>query len=334
MAAAPSGARRSAETRARWLLLWALVAAAVAAAAWGLLAAGRHVTYEIRSREAVSGLIEGAPVEFHGVQVGHVRSVELLDARSVRVLVEVRRDAPVSSATVATITGRGLAPRGFTGYVYVSLEDRDGPRQALPAGAGGYPRIASAPAQSASLDTSFEQLNQSVQAVTAQLRPLLDPQSVAALKRSIASLDEVSRTLADNNERLVHIVANAEAASRQVQPLLASSDAAMRTLRGQILPQAHAALADIETLSTSMHEQVGVILHNTEQASARIDPLLQSSNEAVRSVQLQLVPQAQHTLLRLDHLSDALEQTTDRIRRNPSLLLRANPGQPGPGEAP
>src|SRR5438128_2212343 len=88
----------SVEARARMIFGVLLLAVAVGALGWYLLAEARYRTYEIRSGEPVSGLIAGAPVEFHGVEVGQVRSVRLLGPRQVRVLVDIHHDAPVSSA--------------------------------------------------------------------------------------------------------------------------------------------------------------------------------------------------------------------------------------------
>jgi phospholipid/cholesterol/gamma-HCH transport system substrate-binding protein len=76
-------------------------------------------------------------------------------------------------------------------------------------------------------------------------------------------------------------------------------------------------------------------LRNAADASTRLPPLLQSGNDAVRSLQTQILPEAQRTLVRLDHLSTSLDETGDRIRRNPSVLLRGTGTAPlGPGEAP
>ena len=189
----------------------------------------------------MSGLIAGSPVEFHGVEVGQVRSVQLLGPRTVRILAEVRREAPVTSATIATVTGRGLASRGFTGYVYISLEDSGASGQPLQAlGEARYPQIAAAPAQTVSLDTAMQQLNQSVQAATVLLQGVFDQRTVASLKQSIASLDQLSRTLAGHNARLETILANAERASGQVDPLLRASQASVVLLQQQLLPQAQA----------------------------------------------------------------------------------------------
>jgi phospholipid/cholesterol/gamma-HCH transport system substrate-binding protein len=325
----------SAEAKARWLFTGCLLLAVAGAGAWWLFGSWGYSTYELRTRDAVSGLIPGAPVEFHGVEVGQVRTVQLLEPRLVRVRIAVRREVPVSTATVATITGRGLATRGFTGYVYVSLEEGDATGLPLAAPDGSpYPLLASAPARQVNLDTSISELNQSVQSVNALLQGTLDPRTVASLQQSLTNLEQVTRTLSANNEKLVAIIANTERASQQVQPLLQASNGAARTLQAQVLPQAHATLRRLDALSVEMDAHVGTILRNTEQASTRIEPLLESGNEAVRSLQTQILPQAQRTLARLDHLSTSMDEAATRVRRNPALVLRGSrPAEPGPGEA-
>ncbi|GAB3771846.1 hypothetical protein GCM10028796_41430 [Ramlibacter monticola] len=326
---------QSATSRARWAFALSLAVLAAAAAAGYAFTAGRYTTYELQSHEPVSGLLAGAPVEFHGVDVGQVREVLLADPRTVRVLLSVRKDAPVSTATVATITGRGLATRGFTGYVYVSLEDREGPGGPLaPARDGAHPVIASAPSQSVSLDTSISDLNESVQRVTGMLEGVLDRGTVATMKQSLANLEQITHSLAANNQRIETILANAERASVRVQPLLQSSDAVLRSLQTQILPETRQTLVRLDELSTSARQRMGSILDNTERASTRLEPLLQSSNETVRSLQTQLLPEAHRTLARMEHLSNTLDETAIRIRRDPSVLWRgAGPAPAGPGEA-
>jgi phospholipid/cholesterol/gamma-HCH transport system substrate-binding protein len=327
--------KMSPEARARFLFAAAILIAAAAAAGWYLVSARQHITYEIRSAESVSGLIAGAPVEFHGVEVGRIREVQLTGPRSVRILADIQRNAPITSATRATITGRGLATRGFTGYVYISLEDQGIPGTGLAAAAGeGYPRIATAPGSSVSLDTSINQLNENMRVVTALLQSVLDPSTVQAMKQSLVHLDKVTGTLAANNARLEELMANAERAGRQLPPLLQSSQSAVNTLQTQVLPQAQSALVRFNDLSVSMNERLAAILANSEQASLHFVPLLQSGNEAVHSLQNQILPEAHRTLTRLDHLSTTLDEAASRIRRNPSLLLRGSgAGVAGPGES-
>jgi ABC-type transporter Mla subunit MlaD len=321
-------------TRGRIAFVLSLVLILAAALAWHFVAGSRLVPYEIRTRDPVSGLIAGAPVEFHGVEVGKVRAVRLLDPRTVSVVLEVRRDAPVTSATVATVTGRGLAARGFTGYVYVSLEDRGPAGRPLAAtGSNRIALIAAAPPQTASLDTSFAELNQNVKEVTGLLQQVLDRNTIASLKTSIAELEKVSRTLAANNTRIETILTNAEQATGRMQPLLRTSSEVLRSLQGQILPEAQRTLVQLEDLSVSTRRRLDVVLDNTEQASTRLAPLLQSGTDTVHALQTQLLPEAQRTLVRMEHLSTTLDDTAVRIRRNPAVLLRGTaPVAAGPGE--
>jgi len=326
----------SAEAKARWLFVGLLVLVAAAVGAWLAWDTVRDHTYEIRTRDAVSGLIPGAPVEFHGVEVGRVKAVDLLEPKLVRVLVQVRHDVPITTATVATITGRGMAARGFTGYVYVSLEEGAVAGRPLARTAEtAYPLLASAPSRVVSLDTTVAELSRNVEQVTATLQATLDPATVAGLKKTLADMEQVTHTLSANNARMDRILANAERASEQVQPLLQSSREAARTLQAEVLPQARTTLVRVDQLAATTDVRLATILRNTEQASAGFAPLLQSSNDALYALQMQVLPEAQRTLARLDQLSATLGDTAGRLRRNPSLLVRgATPAAPGPGEGP
>lgn len=260
----------SVERRA-WLLFgMLLLLGAAAGLVWYRLASHRYATYEIRTADPVSGLIEDSPVELHGVEVGKVRRVRLLDPRSASILLNVRRDAPVSRGTVATITARGLATRGFTGYVYVALEDSGMDPRALSAQPGEpYPRIPTAPSRSVSMDTSIAEVKQDVQQLTDLLHSVLDQKTVGSLKRSVDDLHKVTAVLAANTRRLDVMISsaertsmNAERMSREVGPLLDSSQQVVRALQNQILPETDDAIVRVGELSTSLKEMSTEIERN------------------------------------------------------------------------
>lgn len=272
--------KTSVETRARIAFAVVLLLAAAGAAVWYLVGASQYTTFQMHTHDPVSGLIADAPVEFHGVEVGKVKRVELVDARSVSILLSVKKSAPVTAATVATITGRGLATRGFTGYVYVSLDNHGSDTRPLaPIAGSAFPVIPTAPSRSVSLDTAISQLNRNVQSMADLLQSVLDQKTVASLKQSVDSLQRVAQTLAANNGKLASAIVNAE------------------------------------------------------RASARLGPLLQSSDEAVKTLRLQVLPEAYRTLGKLDELSTALRDVTAMMKRDPSVLIRGSAAPPGPGEA-
>ncbi len=310
--------QRTIEKRAWWVFVVLLLAASAAALAWWSGWGRGETTYELRTQDAVSGLIEGSPVEFHGVEIGHVRRVRLLDARTVQVLLRLRRDAPVTTSTVATISGRGLATRGFTGYVYVSLEDAAPGGSALtPKPGEAYARIPAAPLQSVSLDTSIHELNDSVRSVIALLQYTLDPGTVRALKGSVANLEQVSGVLASDQAKLRTTLANMERASARMLPLLQSGGEATRELRERLLPQARDTLARIDSAAGT----ADAAIRHVDAAGRQLAPLVQSSNAVMRAMQAQVVPQMRQGLARTNGLLAKLDDTAERIRDNPSVLV-------------
>ena len=254
--------RMNVERRA-WLVFGLLLLLGAAAGlGWYLFASSRYATFEIRTVDPVSGLIPDSPVEFHGVEVGKVQRVRLVGPHSVSILLKVRRDAPLSRATVATVTSRGLATRGFMGYVYVALEDAGTDQRPLLALPGeSHPRIPSAGSKSVSMDITASEVKQDVQQLTALLNSVFDQRTVGSLKRSIDDLHRITAVLAANTQRLNAMIAsaerttqNAERVSRAAAPLLDSSQQVVRALQNQILPATNDAIARVDELSASLKE--------------------------------------------------------------------------------
>ncbi|MDH6153712.1 MULTISPECIES: MlaD family protein [Paraburkholderia] len=237
-----------------WLAFVAfLLVVTVAGAGWYLFSASQYATYQIDTEESVSGLIADAPVEFHGVDVGKVKSIRLVNPHSVDIVLTIAKTAPVTSASVATITSRGLATRGFTGYVYISIEDVGNDFRPLsPRPGEPYPIIPTAPSKAVTLDTTINQVNENVRVITELLESILDKTTVASLKQSVDSLQKVTTVLAENTGKLNAIVANTERASHRFEPLLESSHDTVTALQTQILPEAHKALSNLDNLSRSV----------------------------------------------------------------------------------
>lgn len=267
-------------TKARLAFVVFLLIAISAGAAWYDFSVSHYATYQIYTKDSVTGLIADAPVEFHGVDVGKVKSISLVNPRSVSIVVSIDKAAPVTSASVATITSRGLATRGFTGYVYISIEDVGSDPRPLTTQLGArYPIIPAAPSNIMTLDTTLNQVRENVQIITGLLVTVLDTKTVASLKQSAESLQLATNVLAKNTEKLNSIVAN------------------------------------------------------TERASQRLEPLLQSSHDTVRALQTQILPEAYKALANIDHLSTSLTELTTKVNRDPSSLIRGTASPPpGPGE--
>jgi phospholipid/cholesterol/gamma-HCH transport system substrate-binding protein len=312
------------ESRARWIFAAILLIGVALGLTWSSVASSRYATYQIRTHDAVSGLIVDAPVEFHGVEVGKVARVELAGPASVSILLRIRKDAPVTSATVATIISRGVASRGFTGYVYVALEDDGSEAQPVADPSGTpYRQLRTGPSRSVNLDTAISQVNANVQAMNRLLQTALDAKTIESLQLSLNSMQKVMRTLAANSEKMNAIILNAERASSRLGPLLESGNQTARALQTQALPRAYEALAKLDRLATSLSL-------DAERASSRLEPLLESGNDTARALQTQVLPEAYEALSNLNRLSTSLNNATARIERDPSVLIRGT-GRPAPG---
>ena len=329
--------------RARLWFAGSIAAVFAAGALWLALASSEYDIYQLETHDTVSGLIADAPVEFHGVEVGRVRSVRLGGPRTVSILMEVRKGAPVSRATLATITSRGLAMRGFTGYVYVSLEDAGTDAAPLQAAQGSrYPVIPAAPSKVVSMDLAMSQVDGNVQSLTRLVQELLDQDTLSALKESAASLERVSRTLAQNNRRVEGLLVNGERASRDAVPFMRSASQAMGRVDTLLDP---ATVASLQQLAASLKRVSGMLADNNgkldklidrgEEATRDLAPLVQSTRDTVRLLETQVLPEAHRALTHLDELSTTLNGVARKVNRDPSVLLRgARAPAPGPGESP
>ena len=125
------------------LFIVVFVAAMAAAFVW--LAKTGHrddVMYRIRFAESVAGLALGDPVKYQGVDVGHVKAMDLdtEDPSTVLVSVALDKDAPVKTDTRAT-----LRMKGVTGTMYIELHGgtKDAAMLAQATQPGRTPEIAS-----------------------------------------------------------------------------------------------------------------------------------------------------------------------------------------------
>jgi len=309
------------DMKARLLFVAFLVLLGGLTLGWYLVSGARYAVYQIYTGDAVSGLIADAPVEFHGVEVGKVRRVKLVDPHRVGIVLEVERATPVSSATVATVISRGVAARGFTGYVYVALEDSGAGTPLQPRPGEAYAEIRTAPAKAVTLDTAVNQVNDNVQATTDLLRALLDKNTVASLRQSIDNLQRVTKVLADNSTKLESAIAAAERAGQRIDPLLASSQhtvEAVQDVTRRLGPLVDAGSDTVRTL---------------QGASGRVGPLLESSQQTVDTLQSQILPQVTKAVNDLNALSASFTELARRLERDPSVLIRGStPPKPGPGE--
>ena len=188
--------------------------------------------YEIYFEGSVSGLSQGSPVRYLGVDVGRVQNlaVDRRDPGRVKVIAEVDSEAPLSGATRARL---GLL--GLTGLLYIDLQldPEADPTRELVAGQR-YPIIQS---RKGDIEAFLERLPDLVGragTVMERIEALLAEENVAAVGESLrnvreasAGLPELTRNAAALAADLRNTAAEATALTRRLNTVAAGSQAGL-----------------------------------------------------------------------------------------------------------
>jgi paraquat-inducible protein B len=255
---------------------------------------------------SLRGLVDGAPVDLLGVEVGTVRSVSLLADPATRTLpVEVLADifparlGAVRERFLARAPGRDdrmllnrLVERGMraqvrtgnllTGRLYIALEF-------------------TSKASKVSLDATEVVLTvPTVPGTLADLQPQL-AEIVAKLSR--VRFDEIGSDLQS-------ALKSVNAATTSLQTTLANADTSLKTLT----PEAQAAIADMrQALATA------------NQTLASAQATLRSAETNLTDAQSPLQRNAASALAELQRAAQSLRVLADYLQRHPETLLRGKP---------
>lgn len=185
------------ETRASYVVT-GLFTLAVIAGAFGFVfwfqrtgGSGDEAAYRVVFDGSVSGLNTGAAVTFNGIRVGEVSALTLdpRDPRKVVASLKLERAVPVRADTRA-----GLSFQGLTGLAQVALTG--GSADAAPLKADGNAPPTLYADAGATADVTAEARN-----VLARINRMV-ADNEAALHASLANIQTVTATLAENSKRL------------------------------------------------------------------------------------------------------------------------------------
>lgn len=180
-----------------------------------------HTVYKVYMMESVSGLNVDSPVEFNGVDVGTVKSIQINDQNPqlVELLLNVNAATPVTMGTLATLTTKGL-----TGTAYISLRDKGTDTRPLVAEKGEkYPVIQTTPSLFLRLDTALSELTANIHLVAHSIKSLLSPENQRYITATLKSMSILTNSLANNAHNFDTIFNNSARASQQFSGVLQST---------------------------------------------------------------------------------------------------------------
>jgi phospholipid/cholesterol/gamma-HCH transport system substrate-binding protein len=259
--------------------------------------------YEIYFAGSVSGLSQGGPVRYLGVDVGRVVRIGLDPTKKdqVMVIADIDATAPIDGRTLAS-----LKLQGVTGLLFVDLERGREPAALELATGHQFPVIRSVP-------SDFDVLLSSLPGLATQAAELLNKLNDALNKESIqafhATLDNTRRAsdalpklLADSST----LVADMRKSSREVELAAAS----FRSIADDSGPDIKVAMTRLRTVAD-----------NLATTSTRLDRLVADNQANISRFASDGLPEIQKLLREGRDAAREFRDLSRSLKQNPSKLI-------------
>lgn len=294
-----------------------LTALVLALAAWLTRDTGVRDTYEISTKETVTGLQAQAPVRFRGVDVGKVESIgfDPKSVGSVLVRLEVDRDTPLTRDTFAT-----LSYQGVTGLAFIQLSDDGKPSPRLAPNDEVPPRIPLRPGLLARLEEKGEVILERVEEVTGRVNQLLGDDNQKRIASALESLDRAAGSTNQLASRIDRTI------TQRLDPALAEATTALRGAQ-KTVDQVGAAAAQFGQTAQRLNAPGGPI----DRVGEGTDALA----HAAESFSVTTLPRLNRATDETTRTMRTVNRAVNDLTENPQMLiygdgaLRPGPGEPG-----
>lgn len=267
-----------------------------------------YTDYDVVFDEAVTGLSQGAPVQYNGIKIGEVTHLKLdsRDTRKVIVRIRIAGPSPVREDTEAT-----LGFSGVTGVAHLQLTGGSPQSPPLRPAAGAEAAvIVASPSDLERLKTSGEDVMLNINKTVAQMSELLSAENIAHASSIIGNLDQLVSAVSAQRGDLVQTIRQLAAATAQLRITLGSIDTAARTTDRLVDQDARQTLASMNRTLESINQTIG-----------NANALLTDNRAAVNSFGQQGLRQIGPTLDDLRETLESLQQLSDQLSRSNSALL-------------
>jgi phospholipid/cholesterol/gamma-HCH transport system substrate-binding protein len=300
------------ETRAHYVAVGAFVLTMVALAFVAVLWLARaelttqYARYDIYFTGPVTGLRQGAAVEYNGVPVGKVVDVRIdpANVERIRVTVEIDQDVAIKTDARAAVESNILSG---VSYIQIVKGTQEAPEVTAKAGER-YPVIKSHRSRLASVAARGPELLDKLNETADRFNELLDRKNRDAFAATLNNLRAFSGGLADRNKDLAQLVANANAATQTLASLL---DNVNRSYSGPggLDQRLSGAIADFDRLAknlTDTNRQLQLALQD-------VRPGLRNFSQQTLGNVASLVAEARQVVSGLTRIAAEIERDPSRV---------------------
>lgn len=301
------------ETRAHYVAVGAFVLAMVTLAFIAVLWLARgqlnvqYAHYYIYFEGPVTGLRNGAEVDYNGVPVGKVSDVRIdpKNVEKIQVTLEIDPDVPIKTDARAAVETNILSG---VSYILITKGTQQAPLLRPKAGER-FAVIRAHRSRLASVTARAPQLLEQLSNTAERLNKLLGPKNQQAFAEALDNLSAFSRGLAERNQDIAELTKNANTAMRAASDLLTSMDRSYSGPHG-LGAELGKAIGDFDRVAKNLSD-----------TNRKIALTVQDMRPGLRHFSRQTLADIGGLVAQARQAVAGLNRVTVELERNPSRIL-------------
>ena len=256
--------------------------------------------YRVIFTEPVTGLTEGSSVQYNGIAIGTVETLDLepRDPRRVIARLKVKAGTPVKVDTRAKLSMTGL-----TGVPFIQLTGGSPTAPELLARGDELPVIRT---EASALQNIADTANRLV----ARMDEVLSEENVKRIANTLANIESMTGTVAAQRDDLRAMIVNARAASEQLSATLKTTNRTVEDVDRELVDKLPGLVAKLDST-----------LGRLDDAAGGASAVINENRAAIHSFANDGLAQLGPTLSELRALVRDLRRISDRLEGSPARYL-------------
>lgn len=264
--------------------------------------------FEIYFDGTVSGLSQGGPIRYLGVDVGRVRTIRIdkRDAARVQVIADIDSSTPISDTTTAQ-----LSLAGVTGLLFIDLRQNVDRREIMPpVPSERYPVINTVQSGFDSFLSELPVLAERAGELLERAQVIFSVENSAALGETIQNLQAATEQMPGTMKKIDALVTELDGTSAEVRKFASALNESMPSLGPKVY---------------NLTDKLEATAANLERASAEMTRMLAENREGVAGFTRDGLPELERTLREARAAAEQIGELADSLQRDPSRILYRSP---------